>query len=207
MRRWILTALVVALLVGVITMPPGDYLLVVVWETHSDGWARERNEEITFHPDSRVLDPGPESRPGLRLVSGLVVHRIEYLDMVVAERLLRLGRSPVETEAGQAEGVVSAIPGPVTVRRQGREEIYVTVASQDFVLRSGDWTALAAAVTPEGIRWVGSDEDWVDAMDRWRLLGYPVSVVRMANLGLWPRTGITVRMGGIASCGCGCLYC
>lgn len=207
MVRLLVAGAVAAVALVWLAWPAGDdYLLVVVWETHSQGLVGDEpaGTGISYDPEGRKLYAGSTGGVWLRRSEGLLLVRVDYLDLTVEQHLVALERRPARLKTACESGVVSALPGPVTVMLAEEDGVKGLVGEISFSLRPGEWWSVAAALTPDGIELVEAGDEAGVVLSRWRNAGHPVSVIRVMNMGRWPRSGIVSTKGGMGRCCGGC---
>lgn len=167
-----------------VLFPAEDKLVVKVWEIHSRAVV--------------PLQEGPQS-PGMldlvraRLGQGVAVVRLDYLDLCLETRKVPLGGGFRKMPTGRQGRVVNALPSAASVRLVGDEEVEVSLGEETRLLNPGEFWAVGAALSSTGIEWVDQEDDWEKRLQAWRQREYPVSVIRVGNMGILPLEKILER--------------
>lgn len=94
---------------------------------------------------------------------------------------------------GRQGRVVNALPSAASVRLVGDEEVEVSLGEETRLLNPGESWAVGAALSSTGIEWVDQEDDWEKRLQAWRQREYPVSVIRVGNMGILPLEKILER--------------
>ncbi len=180
----------------------GEFVMVVATETHSEAVAALGPETLTavdLDVERRHLAAGDVRGRWLSRRGGVVLSRVEWFDQLLEETLVGLGPRPLELVCGGADWVISALPGPLTLALSDGSTVKGWLAEHTFSLAPGQWWSSAWALTPGGVQMTGVTPEAADQVGQWRDAGYPVSVIRVMNLGLWPRSNLAVSPA-VAAC-------
>jgi len=199
-----------------------EFVFVMVEESSSHalqalpfGW--ERLPGIFVDGDSKTIET--QSVPSL-LGASLAVHNISLsqgIEFAESLRFTALGRArlrltePLHVETRNLEGdpiemidnSARIVRGDLAITRTKRSGlVYFRYGDEVFTLGPGEtWAELLALKDGSLVRI--DPDNWEEEVDLCLLRGYPMTRLAVANMGLWPKSGVvTVTYGALGAGRC-----